>query len=323
MKLTRLILISLGFVLFASSCAYDDSYLDAKLPKNMAYFASLKDYSRTVVVGEGMQFRIGAAMAGALHNDYDRTVNFKIGTMPFALSDTSHVLMPTDYYNNGSLLSSDGTIQAIIPKGSFIGYFPIILDSVKFLNDPLSLKGKYTIPVKIVSTSLDSINKSNDSIMVRVKYMAGTEGYYLYKNVITKELNGATVGQLTENYANESNDQAWQMVTLSPFSVLVTAPIAEYSTSMKLTGASVSTPLKFNLTVNSSGVTYQQASGQAVIQADGTSSYDKKTHDFNLKFSFKKPSNDTVYHVTSNLIFRNRMVDGINQTRAYLNQLNQ
>lgn len=323
MKFTRLIFISLGFILFASSCAYDNSYLDAKLPKNMAYFASLKDYTRTVVVGEGMQFHIGAAMAGVLHNDYDRTVNFKIGTISFAVSDTSHVLMPTDYYNNSSLLGTDGTIQAIIPKGSFIGYFPIILDSVKFLNDPLSLKGKYTIPVKIVSTSLDSINKSNDSIMVRVKYMAGTEGYYLYKNLITKELNGTTVGQVTENYTNESNDQTWQMVTLSPFKVSVTAPIAEYSTSMKLTGASVSTPLKFNLIVNSSGITYEQISGQADIQSDGTSSYDKKTHDFNLTFSFKKPSNDTVYHVTSNLIFRNRMVDGINQTRAYLNQLNQ
>ena len=324
MKLNKLLLILSIIALFLSSCAYDDSYLDAKLPKNMVYFASLKDYTRTVVVGEGMQFRIGAAMAGVLHNDFDRTVNFKLGTTAFAVTDTSHIIMPTNYYNYVPLLGTDGTVQAIIPKGLFIGYFSIVLDSVKFLNDPLSLKGKFSIPVKIIATSLDSINKINDSVTVRVKYMAGTEGYYLYKNSITKELNGVTVGStIIESSANESNDQAWSLVTQAPFTVLVTAPIAEYTTSMKLTGASASTPLKFSLTVNSSGISFQQISGQATVQADGVNSYDKKTHDFNLKFTFKKPSNDTIYHVSSNLIFRNRMLDGVNETRSYLNQLSQ
>ena len=322
MKLNKIVLIFSIIASLLSSCAYDDSYLDAKLTKNMAYFASLKDYTRTVVVGEGLQFRIGAAMAGALHNDLDRTVSFKLGTTAFALTDTSHVIMPTNYFNYASLLTTDGTVQAVIPKGSFIGYFPIVLDSVKFLNDPLALKGKYSIPVKIVATSLDSINKVNDSVTIKVKYMAGTEGYYLYKNTITKELNGTIVGStVVENFANESNDQAWSMVTQAPFTVQVTAPIAEYTTSMKLIGSSVSTPLKFNLTVNSTGISYQQVSGQATIQADGANSYERKTHDFNLKYSFKKPSNDTIYHVSSNLIFRNRMRDGINETRDYLTKL--
>lgn len=324
MKLYKLITVIIVIAINAAGCAYDDSYLDAKLPKNMAYFASTKDYTRTVVVGEGMHFRIGAAMAGVLHNDYDRTVNFKLGTTAFAVTDTSHVLMPANYYNFAALQGADGTVQAIIPKGSFIGYFPVVLDSVKFLNDPLAIRGKLSIAVKIVATSLDSINKVNDSVTVKVKYMAGTEGYYLYKNTISKELNGVTVGSaVVENFANESNDQAWSMVTIAPFSVLVTAPIAEYTTSMKLAGASVSTPLKFNLTVNSSGISYQQIAGQATVLADGTSSYDRKTHDFILKYSFKKPSNDTIYHVSSNLIFRNRMRDGINETRSYLNQLTQ
>ena len=128
MKINKLVLILSIIALFLSSCAYDDSYLDAKLPKNMAYFASLKDYTRTVVVGEGLQFRIGAAMAGVLHNDLDRTVNFKLGTTAFALTDTSHVIMPGNYYNYTSLLGTDGTVQAVIPQGSFIGYFPIVLD---------------------------------------------------------------------------------------------------------------------------------------------------------------------------------------------------
>ena len=46
----------------------------------------------------------------------------------------------------------------------------------------------YTIPVQIVATSLDSIEKGLDSIKVSVKYIAGQDGYYLYKNIIKKEV---------------------------------------------------------------------------------------------------------------------------------------
>jgi hypothetical protein len=318
MKLYKLIIVLIAIALNAASCAYDDSYLDAKLPKNMAYFASLKEYHRTLVVGEGLRFKIGAAMAGELNNNADRTVNFKLGSaVAFPFEDLVHVPLQTDYYNYNTLTGSSGLVQATIPKGLFIGYFTVVMDSVKFLNHPLAMlsasQTKFlTLPVKIVSTSLDSVNKANDSITIKVRYMAGTDGYYLYKNTITKKLNGNTVGTtITENYASESDEQAWRLTTAGPFTVEVASAIAEKTTS----------GLKFNLTVVPSGISYQSIAGQAVVEANGPSTYDKTTRDFILNYTYKKAGNDTVYHVNSNLIFRNRMRDGINETREYLNKL--
>jgi len=196
MKLYKLIIVLIAIALNAASCAYDDSYLDAKLPKNMAYFASLKEYHRTLVVGEGLRFKIGAAMAGELNNNADRTVDFKLGSaVAFPVEDLVHVPLQTDYYNYYTLTGTSGLVQATIPKGSFIGYFSVVMDSVKFLNHPLAMlsasQTKFlTLPVKIVSTSLDSVNIANDSITIKVRYMAGADGYYLYKNSITKKLNG-------------------------------------------------------------------------------------------------------------------------------------
>ncbi|MCX6309269.1 MAG: hypothetical protein NTY32_10730 [Bacteroidia bacterium] len=312
MKLKELLIIIVVISFTAVSCAYDDSYLDAKLPKNMAYFASLKDYTRTVVVGEGLRFKIGAAMAGELTNNADRTVDFKLGNLGFLVGDTSHVALPTDYYNYSSLVGTAGTAQALIPKGSFIGYFSVELDSTKFLNDANALKGKFTIPVKIVGTSLDSINSTNDSVTIMIRYIAGIDGYYLYKNTIQKEINGANVGSpMVENFANESDNSAWRLLTKGPFTVEVTSAIAAKSTS----------GMKFNLTVDGSGISYQSIAGQATVQAESTNTYDKTTRDFNLNYRYKKTGNDTIYHVNSNLIFRNRVRDGINEPRDYLNRL--
>jgi hypothetical protein len=312
MKLNKLLIILVVIALTASSCAYDDNYLDAKLPKNMAYFASLKDYTRTVVVGEGLRFKIGAAMAGELNNNADRTVDFKLGTLGFLVGDTSHVALPNDYYNFSSLVGTAGTAQAIIPKGSFIGYFSVELDSTKFLNNANALKGKFTIPVKIVGTSLDSINKMNDSVTINIKYITSVDGYYLYKNSIQKEINGANFGSvIVENFANESDNSTWRLLTKGPFTVEVSSAIAANSTS----------GMKFNLTVDGNGISYQSIAGQVTVKAESTNTYDKKTRDFNLNYNYKKIGNDTIYHVKSNLIFRNRMRDGINEPRDYLIKL--
>ena len=318
---SKLLIILVAIALNAASCAYNDSYLDAKLPKNMAYFASLKEYHRTLVVGEGLRFKIGAAMAGELNNNADRTVDFKLGSdVAFPVTDLVHVPLPTDYYNYAALTGTIGKAQAIISKGSYIGYFTVVMDSVKFLNNPLAMvlpvttaqTQFLTLPVKIAGTSLDSVNLANDSITVKVRYMAGTDGYYLYKNTISKKLNGNTVGTtITENYASESDEQSWRLTTAGPFTVEVASAIGEKTTS----------GLKFNLIVDNSGISYQSIAGQAVVDASGPSVYDKKTRDFNLNYTYKKSGNDTIYNVNSNLIFRNRMRDGINESRDYLNKL--
>lgn len=308
----------LAVIVFAGCKKYDDGYLNPTLPKTMAYFASFQEYTRTVVVGEGLSFKIGPAMAGVLNNTQDRTVDLQIGSVLNKTSATdTRILLPSSYYNSAKLGSP---IRVTIPAGQFIGYFTIQFDSVNFLNDPISMYKSannegYTIPVKIVATSLDSIEKGLDSIKVSVKYIAGQDGYYLYNNVIKKEVAGVIVDAktITDSALNESDNSAWRLLTQGPFKVKVTSATTAFTNG-----------LNFNLYVDQNKViTYESIAGQPVVTPEGTNSYTSKTRDFVLNYKYQKPGiTDTIYHVSGKLLFRNRILDKVNQTRDYLNYLN-
>ena len=304
MKNILLVLIVIAFV----GCEYDDDYLDPRLD-TIAYFASADDYTRTLVVGEGLHFKIGAAMAGELSNDEDRTVDFKVyqNGIAFDEADDTRELMPTNFYNSDEL---SGIFQTIIPKGEFLGYFDVVMDSVAFLSDPLALDGTYTLPVKIVSSSLDSIAK--DSVNVSVKYISGIDGYYLFESVIKKELNGNMLDDKmeTEKYTNESDDSAWRLATIAPFQVQVSPATVSFSKGVK-----------FNMTYQDGDISIQSIDGQPIVELEGDNSYDRSTRDFDINFKYQQASNDTIYHVNTQLKFRNRLRDGINETREYLNLL--
>ena len=124
-------------IVLAGCKKYDDGYLNPALPKTVAYFASFLEYSRTVVVGEGLEFKIGPAMGGVLTNTKDRTVDLQIGAV---LNKTTpadpRVLLPLAYYNSKDL---SGAIRTTIPAGQVVGYFTVKLDSITFLNDPVSM----------------------------------------------------------------------------------------------------------------------------------------------------------------------------------------
>lgn len=315
------LVIGIGFTF--TGCKYDDSYLNPELEKKIAYFASEKAYTRTVVVGEGMQFKIGAAMAGALTNDKDRTVDFVIGTYPGV---SPKLLLPSNMYNSNEL---SGTIRGIIPAGQFLGYFTVKIlgnDSIAFLNNPESLTGNYTIPVRLVATSLDSINVSRDSVQVSVKYQSTVEGFYLYQSVIKKEVGGVIVETKTQtdNYANESDANTFKLSTKGPYKVEVTSA----ANTIAKADAKNTNVFVFNLNVDANKlITYESVEGQPVITAEGTNSYDSKTRDFQLNYKYSKLpvvgfNSDTIFHVSTKLIFRNRMLDKINQTRDYLSYFN-
>ncbi|MEO7766225.1 MAG: DUF1735 domain-containing protein [Ferruginibacter sp.] len=298
---------------------YDDGYLDAKLPKTIAYFASFQEYTRTVVVGEGLEFKIGAAMAGVLKNPKDQTVELQIGSVLYKTSPTdSRELLPTNYYNSAQL---GAKTLVTIPAGEFIGYMTIKLDSAFFVNDPKSmyrnlnaLEG-YTIPVKILSTSLDSIGKGLDSIKVSLKYIAGVDGYYLYNNIIKKEVAGVIIDSKTQidSASSEADNSTWRLLTQGPYKVKATSAATAFTSG-----------LNFNLTVDANkAITYESNTGQPVVTAEGTNTYDSKTRDFILNYNYKKANvADTIYHVSSKLIFRNRVRDRVIETRDYLSYFN-
>jgi hypothetical protein len=311
-----------GFVLIAIGIAgckkYDDSYLNSKLPKTMAYFASFQEYTRTVVVGEGLSFKIGAAMAGLTTNTLDRTIDLQIDPILYKTTPTDpRLLMPGNYYTTSP---SGKPLREVIPAGQFIGYITVNLDSVNFLSDPTSMYKSlnnegYTLPVRIVATSLDSIEQGLDTIKISVKYIAGQDGYYLFKQTIKKEVAGSIVTSVTKqiDYPNESDNSTHRFLTQGPYKLKVTAATVAFTAG-----------LNFNINVDkSSAITYESITGQPVVTAEGTNTYNPKTRDFALNYNYKKAGIvDTTYHVTDSLFFRNRIRDKVNETRDYLRSLN-
>lgn len=128
------------------------------------------ELGRTVVKDEGLKLQIGVYLAGVLENKEERWVRFAID--PTLLAGTSYELMPEDYYT----LSNANTFT--ISKGEFIGKLSIVLDSVKFLNDPKAVSYTYAIPIKLTETSADSILPSQSTKIVVIKYINHYEGFY-------------------------------------------------------------------------------------------------------------------------------------------------
>ncbi len=303
MKIKIIIITSVLIAVF-SSCKYDDDYLNPTL-ESRAYFASGLAYTRTVIVGEGLQFKIGAAASGSIKSPVGETIDMIIDkTTPL---DGGKVLMPDEYYNSSEL---GGTIKASIGD-NFLGYFTVKLDSAKFLNDPNSFNGLYTFPVKITGTSLQGINEERNQVQISVKYMSRIDGYYLYKSEIKREINGIITETYSEKYPNESDNSTFRMETQSPFTVKV----------ISATNSSLNTH-DFNLTIGEdNSVDFSSLEDGYEITPNGDNSYNRKTRDFILNYKYKI-GNDTILHVSQELIFRNRMVDGVNQTRDYLSYFN-
>ena len=79
--------------------------------------------------------------------------------------------------------------------------------------------------------------------------------------------------------------------------------------------------VKFDLTLNEDNtLTLDAVSGSPEVTADGENTYNKKTRDLTLNYKYTQDG--VVYHVSQELIFRNRMVDEVNQTRDYLSYFN-
>lgn len=310
-KIQFLCTIAIVLVLLAG-CKYDDDYLRPTEIRPTVYFASDLSYERTVLPGEGLQFGIGPALGGVVDNKKDWTVDLQILKSEELASN--RVLLPNDYYNSSEL---GGNIKVTIPKGKYLDFFYVKLDSAKFLNDANTMIGSsplYALPVKIVGTSAEVIKEGRDQVLVAVKYQASFDGWYLHETTIEREHGGQMIpGRTTseKSYA-EDTPVTWRLATCGPFSVTASAP----------SGANLNQGLRFNFTVSGNAIRYDEpVDGQPTVEPipGKPNTYDWHTRDFEMNFKYVKPeNNDTTYHVSTKWTFRNRLVDGVNHPRHVL-----
>ena len=197
MKKIWIVLILVGLL---TGC-YDDFRLD--FPYTSVSFSTatggsndLGTLHRTVVIGEGLKLDFGCYLAGVLENTEERWADFIID--PNLLNGTPYLLMPSNMYT----LSNNS--RFVIPKGEYLGAITITIDSLAFLNDPLSTDHVYAIPFRITDTSADSINTSQSTKIVAIKYINRYEGYYNQTGTYVTydaggtEINSGTIGNVIE-----------------------------------------------------------------------------------------------------------------------------
>lgn len=204
-KSVKSVLIACLVLALAACEPYEDYIKD--FDYSAVYFGTQKPL-RTLVTRENestLDFKLGVTLAGLRENKTGHSATIEIDTMLLDSMPGASIftLLPADWYTFD--LPEN---KIIIPKGKFLGDFTISIDKAKFTADPLSLTKKYALPVRILTTSADSILKGDDVVAGRhytvlvVKYINEYSGaYYVRGNQVELDLSGNVVeGSLKEYY---------------------------------------------------------------------------------------------------------------------------
>ncbi|MEO9570358.1 MAG: DUF1735 domain-containing protein [Polaribacter sp.] len=296
-KLLALVVIALSI----TSC-YED-FVENEFDFTSVYLPK-ETIDRTFIMGEGMQIGVGVVLGGRLDNTEDVEVTFSLDE---SLLDPGSAL-PESYYE---LVDSEGNPannKIIIPAGKTQGFVYVKADSIKFLNDPVSLGNNYAL-----GFTLDNVVKA-DSILANLKSTKITFTYInqLYGNYIQKGQFIKTALDDPSTTEDESGapetivypgavSDVLEFTMVSPNS-LVNDGIADLKGSDK----------KLNIILaDDNSISIETATGGVTIVDDGSSSYNPETREIKLNYSFE--FNFFKYEVTEVLEFRNREVDGVNQ----------
>ena len=217
-------------LLFMTSC-YEDYVTDNTF--SGIYFTYQQDV-RSFIVGEDMDFKVGAVLGGVLENNERRVVKFhlndelvndealealKSSKFNYIMDATKDVdklkVMPSDWYS----LSNNEEI--VIEKGKHSGSITVSSVEDKILQDPDAYKAIYAIPFEITSVDADSLIENKEYSVVCVKYECKIFGrYYHYGRWTTYDTNNLETESKSISYkVPMANETVTELTTNGPKSV--------------------------------------------------------------------------------------------------------
>jgi len=171
-----------------SSC-YDDYVADYDY--STVGFAMTKPY-RTVIADRDMEIRVGVSIGGKRAVDMNDWATFKIDSASVPVGKT---LIPRAYF-----LMSDSTTMKVHKSNLPVADISLTFTDA-FYADPLSITGKYVLPLRITGSSLDSVYR--DSTIICFKYISTFHGtYYVKGNLYELDVPGGNAID-TINYENK------------------------------------------------------------------------------------------------------------------------
>lgn len=277
------------------SCAYDD-FVENEFEFTSVYLPK-PQIDRTFIMGEGMRIGVGAVLGGRLDNTEDVEITFSLDDA--LVTDNGGTVLPSDYYE---LVDSEGNPannKIIIPAGKVQGFVYVKADSTQYLNDPLALGHNFAL-----GFTLDNVVKA-DSILVEYKssvinfsYINQLYGNYIQTGQVVKN-DGTTEETITYT---EGIKEGFELTMVAPNTVQCDG-LANLRESDK----------KMNLVIaEDNTITIESVAGAVAVTDDGGSYYNPETRTVTLNYSFE--ISGVQYQANDVLEFRNRVVDGVNQT---------
>lgn len=282
-RLLKNILAVFIFLLVLSSC-YDDYQNDFEYT---ATYFSMQSPLRTLIVNEEepTTFEIGAMLGGRYVNENTETVEFIIDPTILQDPSISLELLPENYYE----LSNES--QITIPSGEVLGKVTVTL-SEAFFNDELAHTVHYALPVRIVSTSLDSILPNQDHTIIAVKYENKYYGAYRVKGV---DYTLDASQNITNTFRYSVDDLHQNIYTTS-------GTLAKDTCTLPYIGSDITAFNSIKLSVSGDGnVLISPHEVQSNVVVSGTGKYEPENKVFYLDYTYEKAGEmhqvyDTLYH---------------------------
>jgi hypothetical protein len=184
-----------------------------------------------------------------------------------------------------------------------------------FYEDSHATTDHYAIPFRLYDTSADSILAGKDSLLLLVSFQSRVFGnYYHNGQVLVKDINDGTVLDTIIYHQEEpvtNNVNIWSLSTTTSKTVY-TRGLGYYAPS-DLTGFYIRVEDDNTLTLEADTVLAGKGFDWQLEEADGANSYDPDKRIMYLSYKFIDVQSGNECIATDTLIFRNRILDGVNQ----------
>ncbi|WP_303318319.1 DUF1735 domain-containing protein [Flavivirga abyssicola] len=299
MKYRNCLIVCLLLLSIIVSCERYDDYEVDSIGFKTVYFP-FSELERSAVSGEGLEIKIGAYIGGVRENTIDEEVTFEIDET--LLDGTSYTILPSDYYTLGS------PDKITIPKGEYLGLLPVKFDSLKMANDMLLKDFNYAIPLKIVSTTTDSILDGKGETIIPIKLMNTYEGNFYQVGSLKEFFTVTKVLDTAYVYGDNLDGPSTPIRELSS----IMMDTVSVNGVANRSGDDFSMKLKVN-PIDNSVTIIADPSSTYQVEENGFSLWDPVKRKFTLKYKYSDGGKD--FEVEETLTFRNRIRDGINEWR--------
>lgn len=294
-----IVLIS-ALIIFTTSCKKYDDFVENEFDYTTVYFP-YGEIDRTFRIDEGMYIKVGVVLGGILSSKEDVTVKLSLDTN--LVNSSGYTVLPDNLYTLQGI-GTDSTFTVL--AGEIQGFVTVKADSASFLSDPMALGHQYALGFKITDvTGADSILENKSNTVITFSYINQLFGNYFQDGVATRKKvsDGSSMDPVT--YSADIQRPV-ELTMLGPNTVLSNA-LGDF----RFGGGFNDVQMELTLN-NNDGISIAGVSGKAPVTDNGGSVFNRADREIILNYSFTL--NDVIYNAKDTLKFRNRIVDGVNQT---------